>query len=184
MIDKLINLLLTFKDYLIFWVVVPENSAGIILRLGIICRVLSPGLYFKFPFIDYYWVNTTAIHTYRIYQSLPTKDGIITEVGLTALYRIVDIKKVFLSYNVDWQQSMDELMTFILQKIVLTSTFKELSKFEISDRLLNEATLHAEQYGIHFMKCAITDIKPHIIELIKMRFGTQIKKIVQRIEGF
>ena len=99
MIDKLIEVVLQFLDLFRFWVVVDEDDAGILLRMGAFHRELKGGdWYLKRPFkIDVERVIKVTPDTHNLSsQGLTTKDGKQIVVACIVQFRISNVKKALL----------------------------------------------------------------------------------------
>lgn len=109
MLDKLIDLLVTFARLFKFWVIVNADEACCMLRLGLYKRTLAPGIHWMWPFRIHEPRFCRSVQgTMRLMdQSLTTTDG--HELALSAIltFRVIDPQKYLVT--MDGASAVDDL---------------------------------------------------------------------------
>jgi len=144
-------------------VIVPQQKAYVIERLGRFIKTLEPGLNFLIPFVD----TISYVHSLKeeavtmTRQHAITRDNVTIEIDGVLYLRIVDPEKA--SYGVrDPFNAVTQLaqttMRSELGKMTLDKTFEERENLNSSIvASLNEAT---EAWGVVCLRYEIRDIKP------------------------
>merc|ERR1712062_102817 len=145
------------------FVIVPQQKAYVVERLGRFLKILEPGLNFLIPILD----SISYVHSLKEEAVMMTKQHAITRDNVTieidgVLYlRIVDPEKA--SYGVrDPKYAVTQLaqttMRSELGKMTLDKTFEERENLNSSIvASLNEAT---DAWGVVCLRYEIRDIKP------------------------
>jgi hypothetical protein len=111
MFDKLIDFVLNLKDEVIPVKIVNEWEGGIHMRAGKFLKSTQPGINFKIPFIDKFWVVFTVPQTVDLLsQTLTTKDGKNIVLKGIIRYKIEDPKKYLISVKKQY------ICTMIIEK--------------------------------------------------------------------
>ena len=154
---------------------VPQQTAIIIERLGKFHRVLSPGLNFLLPVLDFCeYEHSLKEEVYQISNQMAiTKDSVTIHLDGVLYMRVTDPKKA--SYGVsDPVKAMVQLaqttMRSELAKFTLDQTFEERENLNSAIlKIINHAAI---DWGIECMRYEIRDISP----------PTNIKKAME-LEG-
>lgn len=78
------------------WITIMPWESGLRIRLGKHIRVLSQGIYWRIPFIDSIYVQTTRLRIVPLsLQTLTTKDGKTVSIIASIGYSITDIKQLY-----------------------------------------------------------------------------------------
>lgn len=98
MIDKLIDLVVTFIKLFFFGFYLNQYERGVLLRFGKFVKEVGPGFHFKIPMDIDMCVYNTTFPCVRIMgpQSLTTKDGKSVVVSYLVTYQIEDMTKCIL----------------------------------------------------------------------------------------
>ena len=98
--DKILEFLAQFFDYLKPWVLVNTFERVVILRNGKFIKGLEPGLYFKIPFIDNYFSCNIMADTKEYGPlAITTADGKTITLGVVIEFEIADYIKFILENN-------------------------------------------------------------------------------------
>ncbi len=96
-LEKLIELIVSWFTYLIPWTILGDDECGLIRRFGVFKRLLKPGINYKWPLIETAMTATAAIETTVLReQSLTSADGVQVTVRGVITYRVVDPRKYIL----------------------------------------------------------------------------------------
>merc|ERR1719394_246067 len=169
-------------------VIVPQQKAYVIERLGRFIKILEPGLNFLIPFVDtisyVHSLKEDAITMTR--QHAITRDNVTIEIDGVLYIRITDPFKA--SYGVSdplyaVTQLAQTTMRSELGKMTLDKTFEErenLNSCIVAS--LNEAT---EAWGVVCLRYEIRDIKPPktVKEAMEMQAEAERKKRAQILES-
>jgi regulator of protease activity HflC (stomatin/prohibitin superfamily) len=142
---------------------VPQQTAIVVERLGKFNRVLSPGLNFLFPILDFCeYQHSLKEEVYQINNQMAiTKDSVTLHLDGVIYLKVVDPKKA--SYGVsDPVMAMIQIaqttMRSELGKYTLDQTFEERENLNAAIvNVINEAGLN---WGIECMRYEIRDIIP------------------------
>lgn len=169
-------------------VIVPQQKAYVIERLGRFLKILEPGLNFLIPFVD----TISYVHSLKeeavtmTRQHAITRDNVTIEIDGVLYLRIVDPEKA--SYGVrDPYYAVTQLaqttMRSELGKMTLDKTFEERENLNSSIvASLNEAT---DAWGVVCLRYEIRDIKPpQTVRLaMEMQAEAERKKRAQILES-
>lgn len=158
-IDRLVQFIIDFARFFVFWVVVYEYERGVLLRLGTFNRVLEPGFHFVIPFaVDTILVDNIVTRTSDLAsQSLTTKDN--KTVSLTAVItsNIRDIKKALLEVEgVD--HALVDACSAAIGDYVRDFTWEELRGSLSVETLTKLCRKNAWRYGIEIERVQLADL--------------------------
>jgi regulator of protease activity HflC (stomatin/prohibitin superfamily) len=158
MFEKLIDLLIQLFDDIKFWIIIREYQNGLTLRFGKFYRVLTPGLWFKIPFIDEvseHFIATTTISLPA--QSLSTQDGKSIVIEAVVKYNIEDIKKYVLEIY-DAADAIKDITMSTIKKIVMPKAWEELKKFDVDNEITKKVRAEVKKYGIYIHEITLTSM--------------------------
>ncbi|MEE8124244.1 MAG: stomatin-like protein [Nitrospirales bacterium] len=144
-------------------VVVPQQSAYVVERLGKFSSVLSAGLHILIPFLDVirykHSLKELAIDVPE--QICITKDNVQVGVDGVLYLKVLDAERA--SYGItDFRFAISQLAQTTLRseigKIVLDRTFEERSTINIS--VVNELDKASAPWGVKVMRYEIRNINP------------------------
>jgi regulator of protease activity HflC (stomatin/prohibitin superfamily) len=155
MLQPIIDLLTSWWEWLVPFVVIEQYEEAIVLRLGNWNRtitskngVLDSGFHFIWPFgIENYLTQSIVVTTMDIdSQSLTTKDGKSIVVSSVVKYRVDDIKKFLLEISDQVSAISDITMSKIKQVITQTnwSEIDNSTDLKIAELIRSSIS----QYGI------------------------------------
>lgn len=151
-----INDILSFLNTIFQWwcIVLPWEQA-VFVRKGKKSKLLGPGIYFKIPFIDIVFVQTTRMRMVEVpIQALSTKCGKTITIRSAISYSISDIEKL---YNTIYHPEM----TITTMVMSLISDF--INSRDISDvttaSIEEEVSIRMNQtnYGLKEISVSITN---------------------------
>lgn len=142
---------------------VPQQTAIIVERLGKFHKVLSPGLNFLIPFLDYAeYTHSLKEEVYPISDQMSiTKDSVTLHLDGVLYLKVIDPKKA--SYGVNdpifaMIQMAQTTMRSELGKYTLDQTFEERENLNAAIvKIINDA---AKDWGIECIRYEIRDITP------------------------
>lgn len=100
MFEWIKEVLVMFADYLKCWVLVNHYEGAVILRKGVYYKTLTPGLYWKVPFIDYSLTCHVKTDTMEFEPiAITTLDNKTISIGMEIEYEVEDIKLYLVETN-------------------------------------------------------------------------------------
>jgi membrane protease subunit HflC len=160
MFDKLLEFITTWIEQFSPVFVIRHYEMGVLLRFGKYRNTLSPGLYFKIPFVDEIIVQHVVVTTLSLApQSLYTKDKQNIVVKGLVKYKISDVK-TFLLEVYDAQDAISDMTQSIIKNIVMDKTMDECIDSEIDNTLTKKARVEAKKWGVEIQQVTLTDLAP------------------------
>jgi regulator of protease activity HflC (stomatin/prohibitin superfamily) len=160
MLDRLIDLILQWVEWLLPFAVIDQFERGVVLRLGVFQRLVEPGFHWVVPFgIDRVLTDNVVPRTHNLgAQSLPTKDGHMIVLSAVVTLRIHDVKKAILEVeHVD--DAVKDSCYAEIATVVHRHTWDEIQGGEdIADELLRACRKRAFQYGVEVMRVQLSDL--------------------------
>ena len=155
MFDKLIDFVLNLKDEVIPVKIVNEWEGGIHMRAGKFLKSTQPGLNFKIPFIDQFWVVHTVPQTVDLLsQTLTTKDNKNIVLKGIIRYKIEDPKKYLISVNSARDVLVDTVQG-VIKNVIEDFTWGDATKL---DTLITEKSkVMVEDWGIKVEQVTLVD---------------------------
>ncbi len=96
-LQKLIDLIVAWINYLTPWAILGDDEVGLIRRLGIFNRYMRRGINWKIPVIERALATTSALDsTVLREQTLTTLDGVQVTLRGVITYRVVEPRKYIL----------------------------------------------------------------------------------------
>ena len=145
------------------FVIVPQQTAYVVERLGKFSQILEPGLRFLIPFVD----KVSYAHSLKEMavpvagQSAITKDNVTIQIDGVLYVRVTDPEKA--SYGVEnvlfaLSQIAQTTMRSELGKISLDKTFEERAL--LNEKIVKSINAAAAPWGIECLRYEIRDISP------------------------
>jgi len=160
MFDKLIELLVSWAEYLLPIGIIADYQEGVLLRWGKFKRVLKPGRYFKYPLIDQVMEQHITVTTLSLpAQSLYTQDKTNIVVKGVIKYKIADIK-VFMLEVFDATDAIADMTQAIIKEVIINSTLDNCLGNEIDNTITKKARVEAKKWGVEIKQVTLTDIAP------------------------
>lgn len=152
---QLIDSITGFISKLIQWwfTVMPWEQA-IFVRRGNKTKVLGPGLYFKIPFIDSVYVQTTRMRMIDIpMQTMSSKDGIAVTIKSCIGYSISDILVLYKNlYHPE--MTLSSMVMGHIGQMIRSSDLNEISPANI-EKLINDQ-IGSFEFGLKDVTVRIT----------------------------
>ncbi len=158
MFQYLIELLLQFWERLCPWVVLPQYDAGLVLRMGIYHRTLTPGWSWKWPFIEEVLSTTTVITTEPLRpQTLTTADGVGVVTAAILKYEVRDVVPYLLEI---WDRTdvLSDVALGAIRAEVQSHSYEQLIKEGIEAAVLKTVRAQVNRYGFKVHNVTFTDI--------------------------
>ncbi len=158
MLNKLIDLLITFIGLFQCWTYVAPYERGVVLRRGLLNRVIEPGWQWLWPagFEEFITENIRPEPVKLEVQSLHTKDSFAANISVGAEYEIFDIKV----HTLDFEDSFTTnciIAAGIISSEVQRSRFVDIT--DVSIRALRGAiNRRIKKRGGRFTELVLTDL--------------------------
>jgi regulator of protease activity HflC (stomatin/prohibitin superfamily) len=160
MFDKLIDLLVTWWNYLMPAVIIPSYEEAVLLRNGKFKKVLHPGFHVKLPIFDEVISQHVVVTTLSLSaQSLYTKDKQNIVAKGVIKYKITDVK-VFLLEVFDAQDALADMTQSIIKNIIISLSLEQCIDPEIDNILTKKVRVEARKWGVDVQQVTLTDIAP------------------------
>lgn len=152
MLDRLIDLVVQCIELFKFWHVVDPYEEALVLRLGKLNRHLKCGFHLVYPFgvervYDEHIVPTT--HSLGN-ESVTTADDVPIGFHAIVTYKVRDIKKLLLEVE-DGNHAVRDAACGEIGRVLRESTWEEIRRPEILDKLTAAARRRGFRYGIEVM---------------------------------
>jgi regulator of protease activity HflC (stomatin/prohibitin superfamily) len=158
-LDRLIDLLLSFLHLFRFWEVVDEYERAIVLRLGRFNRELGPGWHLICPggveraLRDNVVPTTAALPP----QSLTTKDGQSVVVSAIVTWEIADVRKLLLEVEGAEEVVLDSVAGE-LARAVAARSWERVTDSRFARDVRDRVRALAEPYGIQVIKVQMREV--------------------------
>lgn len=132
---------------LTWWIVVMPWEQAIRVRLGNRVKLLQAGFYFKIPFADIVYCQTTRLRMISIpIQTISTKDKQVISIAVSGGYHVIDMLLMFDTCQHPEMVVQNIIMSSVSEK-VSTSDLADLSPSEI-ERYVRESISRGSEYGL------------------------------------
>jgi regulator of protease activity HflC (stomatin/prohibitin superfamily) len=140
------NISQLFSTLFCWWYTVSPWEQAIHIRRGKLKAIRQGGLYFKIPFIDVVYVQTTRLRMIDgSMQTLTSKDGVTITIKCSFGYAIKDINKIYETlYHQD--MTLGSLIQGTIGEIIRTTDSKEITPKKIEQEVLK--IVDANKYGL------------------------------------
>lgn len=168
MLDKLIDLLISFLHLFRFHEVVDCYQRGIVLRFGRFQREAGPGLRWHWPFgIERISVDNVVPRTIRLDpQSVTTRDNVQAVVSAVITYQVEDIKTFILEVE-SARHAMEDVGYGSVARYMMAHTFDEArgldtpedrrKALDVENELTKTARRRAARYGVRVIDVQLVD---------------------------
>lgn len=157
MFEWIKEILVTFIDYLKFWVLVNSYEQVIILKNGKFNRILLPGLYLKWPLIEYSVIVLVKTDT-KEYDTIAitTLDGKTISIGLEIEYDIFDCVKFALEIN-DAASNMKDIARGEMSDYLEDVNWIDIKKKTTKNALKKILSSRYEEMGVRLKDLKFTN---------------------------
>ena len=160
MFDKLVDLLVQWREQLLPVVIIPSYEEGVRLSFGKFRKVLHPGIHFKIPFADEILRQHVVVTTISLpAQSLYTLDKQNFVVKGVIKYKISDVK-TFLLEVYDAKDALSDMTMSIIKNIVISIPAEKCIDPELDVILTKKARVEAKKWGVEIQQVTLTDVAP------------------------
>lgn len=145
--EKLFEFLEAIREWFIFWVVIDQYEAGVVLQFGKYRRTLTGGIWLICPFgIDNVKYETVVRQTaYLTVQSVTSKDGKSLSLAGIVTFSITDIKKFLLEID-DGESDMTNMIYGIITDFVEDTNWNKIRGKEFNKAVLRKCRYDCEEY--------------------------------------
>lgn len=170
-------------------VIVETSNVGILLEFGNIKEIWQPGLHFKIPFIQSYYIMSTQTMKYETHASAASNDLQVVSTNITVNYHMdtSQAEYLFRQFRGEYEA---RLITPLVQEAVKANTAKftaedlikkrETAKIAISSALGEKL----RQHGIIVDEVSITnfDFSPEFNKAIENKVVVEQEKLQMQLE--
>jgi len=138
--------------------IVKQYEGGVVLRLGKLAGVRTPGLNLIIPIIDRMFKIDIRTVTYIVEpQELITRDNVTIKVDAVVYFAVVDPAKALLQV-VDYQKATSQIALTTLRSVLGQSELDELlaQRDKINTKLAHIIDEHTEPWGV---KVSVVEVK-------------------------
>lgn len=138
--------------------IVKQYEGGVVLRLGKLIGVRTPGLNLIIPLIDRMFKIDVRTVTYIVEpQELITRDNVTIKVDAVVYFAVVDPAKALLQV-VDYQKATSQIALTTLRSVLGQSELDELlaQRDKINTKLAHIIDEHTEPWGV---KVSVVEVK-------------------------
>ena len=138
--------------------IVKQYEGGVVLRLGRLVGVRTPGLNLIIPVIDRMFKVDVRTVTYIVEpQELITRDNVTIKVDAVVYFAVVDPAKALLQV-VDYQKATSQIALTTLRSVLGQSELDELlaQRDKINTKLAHIIDEHTEPWGV---KVSVVEVK-------------------------
>lgn len=133
---------------LTWWIVVMPWEQAIRIRFGDDVKLLKAGFYFKIPFADIIYCQTTRLRMIQIpLQTVSTKDRQIISITLAGGYHVIDMLQMFNTCQHPEMVVSNIIMSSVSEK-VSSLRLEELSPSIIETYVQENINKVGEEYGL------------------------------------
>lgn len=156
MLDKLIEVIVTFIHDFLPFKIVDEWEMGVHLSFGKFKKVVGPGLNRKIPFFDKIWVTPVITQTVNLNpQTVTTQDEKSVVLSTILRYHIHDVKK-FLLGVMHANDVLVDTTQGIVRDMVEGSKWADL--YDLESIVTPEVNEEVEKWGITVEKTSFPDL--------------------------
>ena len=157
MFDKLIDLLISVWNDFKPIVFVLEYRKGVFLRAGTFLKTVTPGWYFRIPFVDDYVSDIVRMDTMIIPDiTITTFDNKTISIGGTFDLEVEDIYKALILTN-DWRSNLVDISKGIISNDLEDRTWEEINKKTTKNSIEKQIQKRALEMGISIKNFNFTD---------------------------
>lgn len=158
MFDRLITLIADLWETIIPWAIIPFYERGILIRLGLYRRLITPGLVFKIPYLDTIQKMDIQLRTLELRpQSLTTSDDETIVVSGVLKFQIKDVKLFFVEIG-DTNTLLNDVGLGAVKEILTKRTWKEIAENGAEHDILTIMRAEVSKYGIKLHKLTFADL--------------------------
>ena len=154
----LINAIVDFLASLQFFTIITPEDRGVLLRMGMFCRLFYPGFHWHWPIIDEVRVVTVVEQAVDLpEQSVTTKDYCTVLVGGTIRYEVFNPRKALLNVQ-DYDETlqiiaMGSLLSYIARKERKAILYPE----DVEAEILSDLQSDTEHIGLNVVEFKLTN---------------------------
>ena len=156
--ESLISFLLQFWEQIVPWFIVKEYEEAIVLRFGKYTKKIhTPGIWFKWPFIDDP-INVVTVYTTLSLaaQSLLTRDKKEIVVKSVVKYKIDNIEPFILNIY-DSADAIGDVTQGVIARECLKRDWEEVASDSIDNEITKKVRVELRQFGIYVEYITLTD---------------------------
>jgi regulator of protease activity HflC (stomatin/prohibitin superfamily) len=172
MISEIIDAIKTFLENVRFWYVINEGTAGVMLRLGKYHKSLTPGFYWKIPFVDEIQDTHCVVTTQELGpQTLVTKDGVSLVIQSIVKHHVTNMKQFMLEVY-DSKDAVVDLCEGAVKTVIMSQLWDDIKNNfgDIDGQIADHARADMQNFGVSIDKITITSIAPiRTIRIIQER---------------
>lgn len=172
LIERLIDLVISWVKYLLPFHVLGDDMVGLVRRLGVYHRTLTPGWNWKVPVIEEVQETSGAFESSTLpVQTITTRDGRAVSLSGVLGYHVTDARKYLLQCG-DAAGIMSDIGCGVIGEIVPGLDFAQvMGKGEgtAASKCRTRMRTKAEQWGIEIDSFGFTDrVAGRVIHVLGM----------------
>jgi len=140
--------------------IVRQYEGGVVLRLGRLAGVRTPGLNFIIPIVDRLFIIDTRTVTLTVEpQEIITRDNVTIKVDAVVYFAVVDPSKALLQV-VDYMKATSQIALTTLRSVLGQSELDELlaNRDKINHKLQQIIDDHTEPWGVKVTVVEVKDV--------------------------
>lgn len=169
MLDRLIDLLVSFLGLFRFWIVVEPYEQIVVTRLGPVHRVLeTSGFYWKMPFnIDREVGDIVVPCTHDMAtQCFTLRDGTTVAVGPVITYKTNDVEKLLMEAD-NAEAAVRDAARGTIRETLQPMTWEELLSSDLTEILTKAVRRTAWRWGVEVLQVSLADVcKVRVVRVI------------------
>lgn len=158
LLDRILNKLGESADALKFWHVLGEDEIGIVQRIGMYNRDLSPGFNWKWPLIELPNFTSAALDSTELSaQTLTTSDGKQVTLRGILTYKVINARKFLLECE-DAESVVNDVGACVVAEVVPCFSLSDVLKDEdFSRELRKRMRARAKRWGVYVESFGLAD---------------------------
>lgn len=169
MLDRLIDLLVSFIDLFRFWIVVEPYEQIVVTRLGPVHRILkTPGFYWKLPFnIDREAVDVVVPSAHDMpMQCFTLADGTTVAVGPVITFRTNDVEKLLMGAE-NAEAAVRDAARGTIRETLQPLRWPDLLREDLTELLTKAVRKMAWKWGVEVLQVSLADVcKVRVVRVI------------------
>jgi regulator of protease activity HflC (stomatin/prohibitin superfamily) len=157
-LDRLVELLREFGEALLPFTVVHAYERALVLRFGILNRVLAPGFHWRWPLAEHVLSHSVVPNTSNLApQSLTTADGRSVVLSLVLTWRVCDIAKFLLEVE-GADEAIADIAYGASSRYTTATTWDVLVSDAPEEQLLKAIRKRAFRWGVEAIAVQFSDL--------------------------
>lgn len=158
MFDRIYDLVVQLWERMTPLRIISAGQHAGVLRFGCYNRTLSPGIHWRWPFIEEINTQNTCVTTLRLEpQTITTKDGVSVVVAAIVKYQIKDVKP-YITKVWDQRDVLADVIMGAIRKAVNGLTYDQLIASPPEQSVLDLGCDEVNKFGFKLWAVTFTDL--------------------------